>query len=86
MTTSQMGGERLVLLPQSTQINNSSYSTIARGVGEILGGLAVFLFEPTRRPHGMDQVVGRMYSRQRRRQGTTIQAVCFYDFRGSGNF
>jgi hypothetical protein len=48
VTTAQMSGERLALVPQAAKINNASYSRIACCVGEILGGFAVFLFELTR--------------------------------------
>jgi hypothetical protein len=62
-----MSGERLVLVPQATQIDDAPYSRIARYIGEILSGFAVFLFELTRRTHGVDEVIRRVYSFHRRR-------------------
>jgi hypothetical protein len=43
-----MSGERVVLVPQATKIDDALYSRITRYIGEILGGFAVFLFELTR--------------------------------------
>jgi hypothetical protein len=40
----------LFLIPKTSQVNNALDALFARGVGEILGGLPVFLFELSLQP------------------------------------
>src|ERR1700685_1376649 len=81
-----MRGERLVLVSQAAQVNDSFNPRLACSSGEILRGLPVFLLELAGRTHGMDQIIRCVYSSHARHKRTTIQTICPNNFCRWSNF
>ena len=80
LSAPQVRRERAGAVAQTTKIDQALYSSLACGPSEIVGRLTVLCLERSGRSHGVDEVVGRIYTLERNVQRGRIQDITSDNF------